>query len=191
MRTALICLTGLALLAACSKPPADPAKANPAPQPVASQPAAPQSSVTPAAPAAPAASAPQVSGLFVADGKPATLTQVTAHKDDPFDGKPITALVFSANDQAGDANAATDAMFRKFGDAIVLRIEPDGTVIGAQVIHSGLKEPGGSVSISGVMSVADYKSADGEISGRLTSNGPTDVFDQKLQVDLTFRAKAP
>jgi hypothetical protein len=59
------------------------------------------------------------------------------------------------------------------------------------VVHSGLKSPSGSISLSGVMTLKDYKAAGGEISGHLTSGGPVDVFDQKLNVDLTFHTKTP
>ena len=185
MRTPIICLTAAALLlAACSKAPAPAANA-----------AAPPATTAPLASAPPATtpafSGPAVSGTYLGDGKPATITEVTAHPDDPFDGKPVTALVFTAKDQGGDAKAATDALFGNFGDAIVARIEPDGTVIGADVVHSGLQSPSGSISISGVFTVKDYSAAGGQISGRLTSGGETDVFDQKVNVDLTFHVKAP
>lgn len=180
MRRILTGLAGLALVAACSKAPAPNAPASPAAPPAA---AAPQ-------PAAASASGPAVSGVFTGDGKQAALAEVTAHHDDPFDGKPIVALVFTAKDQGADDKAAMDAMFGNFGDAIVVRLEPDGTVIGADVLHSGLQSPG-SVSISGVLTVKDFSAANGQISGELTSSGPTDVFDHKLNVDLTFHAKAP
>jgi hypothetical protein len=180
-------LAGLALVAACSKSPAPSANAA-APQAAAPQAAAPPTA-TPQAAAAPA-SGPAVSGVFTGDGKQAALTEVTAHHDDPFDGKPIIAVVFTTKDQGADATAATDALFGNFGDAIVIKLEPDGTVIGADVIHSGLQAPG-SVSIGGIFVVKDFSNANGQISGHLTSNGPTDVFDHKLNVDLTFHTKAP
>jgi hypothetical protein len=190
MRVMFVCLAGALLVGACSKAPTAAQSAN------AAAPPAPAPAATPAA--APAfTTGPAVSGTYTGNGKPAVLTQVTAHKDDPFDGKPITALVFTANDQGGDDKAALDALFGKFGDAIVARIEPDGTVIGADVVHSGLhspldpKSPSGSISISGVFKLENYSAAGGQISGRLTSGGPTDTFDQKVDVDLTFHTKAP
>ena len=79
MRRTLVGLAGILLVAACSKPPTAPPAANAAPPTTAPQPATAQA--TPAFTAGPA-----VSGTYLADGKPATLTQVTAHKDDPFDG---------------------------------------------------------------------------------------------------------
>jgi hypothetical protein len=188
MRTVFMGLAGLALLAACSKAPAN----TQAPDSAAPASAAAQSatSAPAAASAAPATAGSAVSGSFVGAGKAVTLTQVTAHPDDPFDGKPITALVFTVKDQAGAKDAATQALFGNYGDALVVRVEPDGTVIGADVVHSGLQSPG-SVSISDVLTTKNYQAAGGQISGELTSEGPTDVFDKKLDVDLTFHAKAP
>jgi hypothetical protein len=183
MRTPIACLAGVLLLVACSKAPAPAANA------AAPQGGAPAAAIPAAALAAPAG--PAISGTYTGNGKAAALTEVTAHNDDPFDGHPVVALVFTQKDQGGDDKAATDALFGKFGDAIVARIEPDGTVVGADVVHSGLQTPSGSISISGVFTLKDYRAAGGEISGHLTSNGPTDVFDQKVDVDLTFHTKAP
>jgi hypothetical protein len=184
MYKAIVCLAGVLALAACSKPAANATNAAAA-APSGGTPAA------AAAPAAPAASGASVSGTFTGDGKAATLTQVTAHKDDPFDGKPVTAIVFTAKDQGGDKDAAMNALFSKYGEAIVAKVEPDGTVVGADVIHPGLQTPGGSVSISGVLTIKGYKNEGGQISGELTSGGPTDVFGKSLNVDLTFHTAAP
>jgi hypothetical protein len=188
MRNALVALTGLVLVAACSKAPANTQAAASAAPPSA---AAPSAAAASPAPAAPAASGPAVSGTYTADGKPAVLAYLTTHKDDPFDGTPVTDLIFTAKDQGGDADAATDALFGKFGDAIVVKVEPDGTVIGADIVHSALKNPNASVSISGVLNIKAYQAAGGQISGELTSGGPTDVFGQKVDIDLTFHTKAP
>jgi hypothetical protein len=187
MRNTFVCLAGLLLLAACSKAPAPPESAN-ASAPAAPTAAGPQAA---ASPVATSATGPAVSGTFTGNGKPATLTQVTAHKDDPFDGKPVTALVFSAKDQGGDDKAAVDALFNKFGDAIVAKIEPDGTVLGVDVVHAALQAPGGSIQISGSFKTQNYSESGGQISGRLTSNGDVDIFDQKVAVDITFHTKAP
>ncbi|HEY2709513.1 MAG TPA: hypothetical protein VGI95_15800 [Caulobacteraceae bacterium] len=184
MRATLVCLAvGAILIAACSKPAANTTIA-------ANTPAAVPPAVAAATPA-PAASGAPVSGVFTADGQQANLTQVTAHSDDPFDGQPVTAIVMTAKDQGGDAKAATSALFGNYGEAIVVRITPDGKVVGADVIHPGLKSPNGSVSLSGVLTIEDYKNAGGQLSGHLTTGGDNDVFDHKLNVDLTFHTKAP
>ncbi len=67
---------------------------------------------------------------------------------------------------------------------------PDGSLIGVDLRHTALQSPI-AVSISGILTMKDYKLAGGDISGHLTSGGPVDVFDQKVNVDLTFHAKAP
>jgi hypothetical protein len=187
MHKLFVCLAGVLLIAACSKAPAPAQSANANANAPATPAATPQAVATPTV----ATTGPAVSGTFTGNGKPATLTQVTAHKDDPSDGQPVTALVFSSKDQGGDDKAAFDALFDKFGDAIVVKVEPDGTIVGADVMHSALKSPSGSISLSGVLKLEGYSAAGGQISGHLTSGGPVDVFDQKLEVDLTFHTKAP
>lgn len=187
MRRALACLVGLVVVAACAKGPASANSANAAASPATSANAA----AAPATPATTPAAGPPVSGVYTGGGKSAQLTEVTAHKDDPFDGQPVTALVFTAQPQGDDASAATDALLGQFGDAIIVRVEPDGTVIGADLVHHGLDKTSGSISVVGVLSLKGYKAANGEISGELTSGGPSDVFGQPVNVDLTFHTKAP
>jgi hypothetical protein len=178
MRRVVICLAGIAVVSACSKAPATTALANAA---------APAGAATKVAPAG---SGPSLTGTYSVDGKPAALTQVTAHKGDPRDGQPVTDIVFSEKDQGGDAQAAEDALEGNFGDAIVAKVASDGSLIGVDIRHTALHSPI-SVSISGILTMSDYRLAGGEVSGRLTSGGPVDVFDQKLGVDLAFHTKAP
>jgi hypothetical protein len=132
-----------------------------------------------------------VSGVFTGDGKPATLTQVTAHPDDPFDSQPVTAIVITAKDQGSDPKEALfSASFGHFGEAVVARVTPDGKLIGTELVHPGL-QTGGAVSVSGVLTMENYQNSGGQISGHLTSNGDQDVFGHKLNLDLTFHTKAP
>jgi hypothetical protein len=118
----------------------------------------------------------KVSGLFKGNDKPATLTQVTAHKGEES-GKPVTILVFSSKDQAGSPKADFDALFGKFGDALVVKVFADGQVYSGDIVHSNLDAPGGSIQTFGVLKISDYKLADGKISGHLTSNGPHEFHD--------------
>jgi hypothetical protein len=180
-RTVLLVAAGLTLVAACAKKPAA-APANAAPANAAAPVSAPA-----VAPAVPPGAA--VSGVFTGDGRPATLTQVTAHPDDPFDGQAVTAIVLTAKDQGGDPKAAMGALFGNYGEAIVARIEADGSLVGTDVVHPGLGT--GSTSLSGVIVLENYSNANGQLSGRLTTNGDQDVFGHKLNVDLTFHTKAP
>jgi hypothetical protein len=186
MRIVPACLAAIGLLAACSTAPA--AQSNAAPL-AATAPVAASSTGTAAA--APSAAAP-VSGVYTAAGKPAVLTDVSIHPDDPFDGKPVFAIVFTVAPQGGDADAANDAHQGKFGDAIVIRVDEDGTIIGADMMHRGLDKTGGYISTVGVLSIDHYLASGGEISGHVTSGGPNDAgAGQQVNVDLTFHAKAP
>ena len=132
-----------------------------------------------------------LSGLYKGNGKPAALTQVTAHKGDPESGKPVTVLVFTTKDQAKDPKAGFNALFGKFGDALVVKIFPDGRVLSVDLVHSNLKSPSGSITVFDVLKMKDFKVAGGELSGHLTSGGTGDVQGQTWEVDLTFQAKAP
>jgi hypothetical protein len=131
-----------------------------------------------------------VSGFYKGNGKPAALTQVTAHKGDPESGKPVTVLVFSTKDQGGDAKPAFNALFGKFGDAIVVKVFADGKVYSVDLVHSNMETPGGSIQVFGGFTIKDFAMA-AEISGHLSSGGEHEVHGQKWDVDLTFKTKAP
>jgi hypothetical protein len=88
-----------------------------------------------------------MSGIYKGNGKPAALTEVTAHKGDPESGKPVTVLVFTAKNQAGDPKAGFNALFGKFGDALVVKIFPDGKVYSVDLVHSSLESPSGSITV--------------------------------------------
>jgi len=171
LRRLLLGLAALTLaIAGCSKP-SNPPKAG--------------------ASAVSATAGPVIEGTFYGNGVPGTLNFVGAYPDEPLDGKPVTAVVLSAKDQGGHAKPTFDAVFGKLGDAIVAKVEPDGTLIGVDVVNSGLQSPSGSISLSGVVSLKDYRADGGQISGRLTTGGDVDVFGQKLQIDISFHTRAP
>ena len=132
-----------------------------------------------------------LSGVYKGNGTPAKLTQVTAHKGEPESGQPVTVLVFSAKDQAKDPKAGFNALFGKFGDALVVKVFPDGKIYSIDLIHSKLDSPGGSIQVFGVGTMQDFAMTGGDISGHLTSGGPKNVRDQTWEVDLTFKTKAP
>jgi hypothetical protein len=190
MRATLLCLAaGVALLAACSKTPAGAPAA--APADAAAQPNAAGAAPAPTPAAAAPASGPALAGVFTGQGKPAALTEVVAYKGDPDSSPPVTVLVFSTKDQAGDAKPAFDALFGKFGDALVVKVSADGKVQSVDVIHSAMDFPGGSAQLFGVVSLEGFSTAGGQISGHLTSGGPVDIHGQKVVIDLTFHTKAP
>ena len=173
LRRLIICVAALATLTACS---------NGASTNAAQGNAVAQSNA--------AAKVATVSGTFTVDGKPSTMAFVGAYKVDPIDGKPVIAIVISPNSQAGSTNPPQDAMFQKFGDdGVVLDINPDGTFVEAIVDNKNLKSH--SITMDGGISVKNFTSNGGVISGELTTGGPIDQFGQKLNIDLTFKVTAP
>jgi hypothetical protein len=133
----------------------------------------------------------KVAGVYKGNGTPAALTQIVAYKGDPESGKPVTVLLFSAKSQAGSAKPAFDALFNKFGDALVVKVDPDGKVLSLDLVHAKLDTPGGSIQVFGVLKMTDFKVADGKISGHISSGGVQKVRDQTWEVDVTFETKAP
>jgi hypothetical protein len=130
-------------------------------------------------------------GTFTVNGKPAALTQVTAHKGEPERGQPVTVLVFTTKSQGGDAKAAFNALFNNFGNAVVAKVFEDGKVYSVDLVHTALDSPTGSLQVFGTVTMKDFSTAGGTISGRLTSGGPQTARNDKWDLDLTFKVKAP
>ena len=131
-----------------------------------------------------------LSGFSKANGKPAALTQVVAYKGEPESGKPVTLLVFTTKDQGKDPKAAFNALFGKYGDAIVVKVFAGGKIYSTDVRHSALDlGPVPSATLFDVVQVKDFNVSGGEISGHIT--GKTDIRGQPWEVDLTFKTKAP
>lgn len=146
-----------------------------------------------AAPSTPPSSdpaAPQVSGVYTADGETSRLTAVSAQAETPFNGQPVTAIIITAKPHDAGANLF-DTLAGAYGDAIVVRVLQDGRAIGEDLAHHGLAKTNGHVSASGIVTMSDYRNDGRTISGHLTSNGPTTLFDQSINVDLTFHTRAP
>jgi hypothetical protein len=193
MRKLIVGLASLLLVAACSKASKETKADEAAPAPAANATAAaPASAAAPAATAtaAPDVSGPAISGTYTANGKPATLTSISAHPDEPFSGQPVTMIVMTSQDHSANPKPDFDAAFGHLGDAIVLKVHPDGSIIGTEIVHSGLKRQG-AISWIGELKLEDYRVGGGQISGHLTSNGPRDVFDEPVNVDLKFHTPAP
>ena len=131
-----------------------------------------------------------LSGSNKANGKPAALTHVVAYKGEPESGRAVILLVFTTKDQGKDPKAAFNALFGKYGDAIVVKIFPDGKIYSTDVRHSALDlGPVPSATLFDVVQMKDFKLAGSEISGHLT--GKTDIRGQPWEVDMTFKTKAP
>jgi hypothetical protein len=144
-----------------------------------------------ALPWAGAAEQAALSGTFLVAGKAAALKYASAYKGEPESGKPVTVLVLTAKDQSKDSKATVDALFGKFGDAIVVKVFDDGKIYSADVLHSGFDLPNNTLTLFGdaPLSIKDFKNSDGAISGTLTSGGAQEVRGQKWEVNLTFKAR--
>jgi hypothetical protein len=136
-----------------------------------------------------AAAVPSVSGHYRANGKDAKLAHVLAVAHEDFAGQPAVTLVFTEKDTAGDPRADIAASFGNFGSALTVSLLRDGSVFGCEVGHAALKHMGAS-SI-GKLKSEGFTWANGEVSGKLTTHGPVDLFDETWDVELSFRAKAP
>ena len=137
--------------------------------------------------AAPAANS--VSGLYRGNGKDAKLAHLVVLPHENWDDKPVVTLVFTEQDPKGDKKVESAAMSGKYGSYLVARVTQDGSVIGTEVGHEGLQRKG--FSSSGTLDVQDFRWADGTVSGKLTSSGEKEFFDDRWQIDLEFRGKLP
>ncbi len=134
-----------------------------------------------------------LSGTFSVGGKAAALKFAGASKGDPESGKPVTVFVFTAKDPGKAAKPAFDALFGKFGDAIVVKVFEDGKIYSADVLHAAFDLPNNTLTLlgNGELTIKDFKNSAGSISGTLTSGGAQEVRGQKWEVNLTFKTKAP
>ena len=132
-------------------------------------------------------------GHYRVAGKDAKLNYVTAAKDDPFFGKPVTLIVFSEKEAAkDDKHLDFNAQSGKLGDAIAIKLTKEGeewSVIGTEIAHSASKHSGASAS--GIINVKDVSAANGEISGHFMTRPGEDVFGEPIDVDLKFHVKQP
>jgi hypothetical protein len=129
---------------------------------------------------------PSVGGIFKGNGKDAHLAYVSARWTEPFSGKTGILLVFTEKDHSKVKKPDSEAMFGKFGDALIISLHEDGDIYGCQVVHSALKNKGfssiGSIETSGFTYDA------GKVAGELMTNGPVDAFGETWEVKLKFVA---
>ncbi|HXX42588.1 MAG TPA: hypothetical protein VEI58_10025, partial [Chthoniobacterales bacterium] len=129
---------------------------------------------------------PTVSGIFKGNGKDASLAYVSARWGEPFDGKPGILLLLTEKDHSKEKKPDVDAMFGKFGSALIISLHEEGDIYGCQVVHSALKNKGfssiGSIETSGFTYDA------GKVEGEITTNGPIDVFGDSWEAKLKFVA---
>ena len=128
-----------------------------------------------------------VSGKFTGNGQEAKLAHASASKHDS--NQDWTVLIFTEKDHAKAKNPQTKALFGDFGSALVITVTPEGTVVGCSAVHAAHKKSG--FTDIGTLETADFKIADGKVSGKLTTGGVKDTFGEKWEVDLKFEVKKP
>jgi hypothetical protein len=129
---------------------------------------------------------PSVTGTFKGNGKDGKLAFVSARWTEPFDNKPGILLLFTEKDHAKGRKPETDAMFGKFGNALIISSHDDGGIYSCQVVHSALKNKG--FSSSGSIEINNFTYEAGKVEGELTTNGPVDAFGDTWEVKLNFLA---
>ena len=129
---------------------------------------------------------PSVSGTFKGNGKEANLAFVSARWGEPFSGKTGIVLVFTEKDHSKVKRPDIDAMFGKFGSALIISLHEDGELYGCQVIHSAHKKQG--FSSIGSMESSGFTYDAGKVEGELTTNGQVETFGDTWEVNIKFVA---
>ncbi len=135
----------------------------------------------------PAASVkPTVSGLFRGNGKEAKLAYVSAQWREPFNDKTGMMLIFTEKDHAKEKKPKVEAMFGKYGSALIISTHEDGGIYGCQVVHTAHQKQG--FSSIGNIELSDFTYADGKVEGELSTNGQVDTFGETWEVKIKFVA---
>ena len=129
---------------------------------------------------------PSVTGTFTGNGKDGKLAYASARWSEPFDGKAGFTLLFTEKDHSKDKKPDIDAMFGKFGNALIISLHEDGSIYSCQVVHNALKNKG--FNSSGSIDAAPFTYENGKVEGELSTNGEVDAFGEKWEVKLKFLA---
>ena len=129
---------------------------------------------------------PSVTGVFKGNGKEAKLAHVSAHWREPFNDKPSMVLVFTEKDHSKDKKPDFNAVFGKFGSALIISLHEDGGIFGCQVVHTAHEKQG--FTAIGQIKTNNFTFADGKVEGELTTDGEDEVFGETWEVNLKFVA---
>src|SRR6266478_2774534 len=129
---------------------------------------------------------PSVTGVFKGNGKEAKLAHMSAHWRKLFSNQPSMVLVFTEKDHSKDKKPDFDAGFGKFGSALIISLHEDGDIFGCEVVHTAHKKQG--FSSIGQIKTNDFRFADGQVQGELTTDGQAEVFGETWEVNLKFVA---
>jgi hypothetical protein len=131
----------------------------------------------------------EVSGIFKGNDQPAKLAFVSAHKGTPLRGQETIKLVFTEKDHSKDEQADLKALFGDYGSALVIGIQLDGKVVTCDVRHEAHKQK--PISSPTSVKMSEFKSENGQLLGKLATDGKAEAFGETWEVNLTFKTKAP
>jgi hypothetical protein len=131
----------------------------------------------------------EVSGIFKGNDQPAKLAFVSSRKGAPLRGQETIKLVFTEKDHSKDEGAALKALFGDYGSALVIGIQLDGKVVTCDVRHEAHKQK--PISSPTSVKMSEFKNENGQLSGKLSSDGKADAFGETWEVNLIFKTKAP
>jgi hypothetical protein len=131
----------------------------------------------------------EVSGIFKGNDQPAKLAFVSAHKGTPLRGQETIKLVFTEKDHSKDEQADLKALFGDYGSALVIAIQLDGKVVTCDVRHEAHKQK--PISSPTSVKISEFKNENGQLSGKLATDGKAEAFGETWEVNLTFKTKAP
>lgn len=127
-----------------------------------------------------------VTGVFKGNGKEAKLAYVSAHWREPFNDKPGMVLVFTEKDHSKDKKPDFNAVFGRFGSALIISLHEGGGIFGCQVVHTAHKQQG--FTSLGSIKTNNFEFADGKVEGELTTDGQVDTFGETWEVNVKFAA---
>ena len=131
----------------------------------------------------------EVSGVFKGNDQPAKIAFVSAHKGSAVAGIDTIKLVFTEKDHSKDQQPDLKALFGDYGSALIIGIRPDGKVVTCDIAHEALKQK--PISSPASVKMSEFKNEDGQISGKLATDGKQEAFGQTWEVNLTFKTNAP
>ena len=131
----------------------------------------------------------EVIGIFKGNDQPAKLAFVSSRKGAPLRGQETIKLVFTEKDHGKDEDAALKALFGDYGSALVIGIQLDGKVVTCDVRHEAHKQK--PISSPTSVKMSEFKNENGQLSGKLASDGKAEAFGETWEVNLTFKTKAP
>lgn len=137
--------------------------------------------------AAGVAAADSVSGSYVGNGREANLNHIYVVPDEFFD-VPGWAIVLTEKESTSE-RPDHDALFDRAGDALVVNIDREGTIVGVQVCHQALEKAG--FSSAGKVHAEDFSIENGVLQAHVTSDGEQEFFGDTWSIDLRIEVTLP